>query len=89
MKKGIFSDLATFVRLHNGYKKPKLDFQKMYAMFPDFKFNALPDFGSSKNYGKAFCFTKFPMHVLASGREAYLTYYEYQDATVNLAYLEY
>lgn len=88
MKK-VFKDFATFVRLHDGNGKPKINFQDMYKMFPGFEFAASNDFGSYKNFGEAFEQKVYDMIVTANdGKDVcYMTYREYGDNNENTAYV--
>jgi|GEM_PF-3711470 len=86
MKKTI-KDFATFIRLHDGMGKPKINFQDMYKMFPQFTFESARNFGQYKNFGKAFEQKIYDMIVTdEEGNTCYMTYREYQDANENLAY---
>ena len=83
-----FKDLATYIRLHDGARKPKLNFQDMYEMFPQFTFTRDKDFGSYTNFGKAFEAKNFNMTVSdEAGTECFIVYREYGDANENLAYI--
>lgn len=86
MKKTI-KDFATFISLHDGMGKPKINFQDMYKMFPQFTFESARNFGQYKNFGKAFEQKIYDMIVTdEEGNTCYMTYREYQDANENLAY---
>lgn len=85
--KRTFKDLATYVRLHDGMGKAKINFQEMYNLFPQFTFEAARDFGSYTNFGEAFEAKNFNMVVSdTAGNQCYMVYREYQDANENLAY---
>lgn len=88
MKK-VFRDFATFIRLHDGYSKPRINFQDMYKMFPDFEFTATTEFGSYRNFGEAFEQKVYDMVVTANGGKdvCYMHYREYGDANENTAYV--
>lgn len=89
MKK-VFKDFATFVRLHDGMGKPKINFQDMYKMFPDFEFTGVRGkFGSYENFGEAYEQKVYDMVVTANdGKDVcYMTYREYHDANENTAYV--
>ena len=82
-----FKDLATYIRLHDGARKPKLNFQDMYEMFPQFTFTRDKDFGSYTNFGKAFEAKNFNMRISDGKDECFMVYREYSDANENLAYI--
>jgi len=83
-----FKDLATYIKLHDGYSKPKINFQEMYRLFPTFEFTADNNFGSYTNFGEAFEAKNFNMIVKSNtGNECFMTYREYGDANENLAYV--
>lgn len=82
-----FKDLATYVRLHDGYNKPHINFQEMYKMFPDFEFIASNDFGKYENFGGAFENKNMSMIVKFDKLVCYMTYKEYTDANENTAYI--
>lgn len=88
MKK-VFRDFETYVRLHDGMGKPKINFQDMYKMFPNFEFNASSNFGSYENFGEAFEQRVYDMIVTANdGKDVcYMTYREYGDENENTAYV--
>lgn len=87
MKK-VFKDFAAYVRAHDGYRKPKIDFQKMYALFPNFDFLASERFGQYENFGKAYEQKIYDMVVVdEKGNECYMVYREYGDTDENLAYV--
>lgn len=87
--KRTFKDLATYIKLHDGFGKPKLNFQDLYKLFPQFTFTVTKDFGSYTNFGEAFEQKVYDMIVTANdGKdECYMTYREYGDANENLAYV--
>jgi hypothetical protein len=85
--KRTFKDFATFIRLHDGMGKPKINFQDMYKMFPQFTFEPARNFGQYENFGEAFEQKIYDMIVTdEKGNTCYMTYREYQDANENLAY---
>lgn len=88
MKK-VFKDFATFIRLHDGMGKPKINFQDMYKMFPTFEFVASVEFGSYKNFNEAYEQKVYDMIVTTNdGKDVcYMTYREYHDANENTAYV--
>jgi hypothetical protein len=87
MKRG-FKDFATYIRLHDGVGKPRLDWQAMYRLFPNFEFVASRCFGSYENFGGAFEHKVYDMTVRdETGAECCLVYREYYDAPENLAYV--
>lgn len=86
--KRVFKPFANYIQLFDGMGKPKLNFQEMYRLFPDFTFTAAKNFGQYENFGQAFGHKKFPMVVTDNaGNECFLTYQEYQDANENAAYV--
>ena len=85
--KRTFKDLATYVKLHDGVGKPKLNFQTLYKLFPQLTFTPDKDFGSYKNFGKAFESKCFDMIVSDGKDECLMVYREYSDADENLAYV--
>lgn len=86
MKK-VFADLAVYIKLFDGMGKPKLNFQDMYKLFPQFTFISARDFGSYTNFGEAFEAKNFNMIVSDGTNECFLVYREYGDANENLAYI--
>lgn len=82
-----FKPLAEYIRLFDGMGKPKLDFQKMYKLFPKLNFTGSNKFGSYENFGKAFEQKIYDMIVTDGQNECYMVYREYQDANENLAYV--
>ena len=82
-----FKDLATYIRLHDGLGKPKINFQDLYKLFPQFTFTATEGFGSYTNFGEAFEAKNFNMVVSDGKDECFITYREYSDADENLAYV--
>lgn len=87
--KTIFKDLAVYIRLHDGIGKPKINFQTLYTLFPQFTFTSSEGFGSYINFGEAYEQKVYDMIVTANdGKdECYVTYREYGDANENLAYI--
>lgn len=87
--KRCFKELATYIKLYDGYRKPKLNFQEMYKLFPQFTFEATKDFGSYQNFGEAFEAKNYNMIVTdeTGKHQAMLVYKEYGDADENTAYL--
>lgn len=86
MKK-VFKDLATYIRLFDGRSKPKLNFQELYKLFPQFEFIATAEFGQYTNFGAAFEAKNYNMIVTDGKQECYLYYKEYGDANENTAYV--
>jgi hypothetical protein len=88
MKK-VFKDFATYIRLHDGHNKPRIDWQNMYKLFPNFEFIAGRDFGQYQNFGQAFEHKNYDMTVRdESGNECQMIYREYYDVNENLAYCQ-
>ena len=86
MKK-VFKDLATYIKLHDGFGKPRINFQNMYKLFPQFEFVATREFGSYRNFGEAYEHKVYDMTVTdEQGNECHMTYREYYDKEENLAY---
>lgn len=86
MKK-VFKDFANYVKLFDGYGKPRINFQEMYKLFPNFEFIAASDFGQYRNFNAAYEHKIYNMTVkAASGEECYLNYREYYDTIENAAY---
>lgn len=83
----IFKDFQSWVRVHSGINKPKINFQDMYRLFPDFDFTPSPGFGEYQNFGEAFERKNYSMTVTSGKAQCFLTYYEYQDQNENLAYV--
>lgn len=83
----IFKDFATFVRLHDGFNKPKINFQDMYRMFPAFTFEPATGFGQYENFGEAFGNKNLSMTVTCGSFSCLMIYKEYQDAVENTAYI--
>lgn len=83
----VFKDLATFIRLHDGYRKPRLDFQQMYKMFPDFQFAPLPEFGQYSNFGQAYEHKDLSMKVTYDKYTCIIIYKEFYDVPENTAYV--
>ena len=88
-KKQTFLPLANYLKLFDGFGKPKINFQDLYRLFPNFDFTATREFGNYTNFGKAFEKKNYCMQVKAhdGNYEATMTYYEYSDADENLCYL--
>lgn len=88
MKK-VFKDLEVYIRLHDGYSKPKINFQNMYKLFPDFEFLPSANFGEYREFGKAFEQKVYDMIVTdtRSKNSCYLKYREYGDRNENTAYV--
>ena len=82
-----FKDLATYIKLHDGMGKPKINFQDLYKLFPQFTFTATREFGSYTNFGEAYEAKNFNMIVSDGKDECFMTYREYGDANENLAYI--
>lgn len=83
-----FKALANYIRLCDGYGKPKLNFQEMYKLFPDLNFTGTCEFGSYANFGKAFENKNLSMIVTSgNGDECLMVYKEYTDANENTAYI--
>lgn len=83
-----FKDFAVYIRLHDGVGKPKINFQDMYKLFPNFEFTAERDFGQYENFDQAFGHKKYNMIVTdQNGNTCYMNYKEYQDANENTAYV--
>ena len=71
--KPTLKDLATFLRLHNGVGKPKINFQNLYKLFPHFEFEATKKYGLAQGYNM----------LVSDGKEkCLLTYKEYDDGNV-------
>lgn len=87
--KSTFKDLATFIRLHDGMGKPKLDFQALYGLFPKFTFTPAMGFGRYTNFGEAFGAKNFNMIISDGENKCFMVYREYDDAVENLAYISY
>lgn len=85
--KATFKDLRVYLKLHDGFSKPKLDFQKLYELFPKFTFSPAMGFGSYVNFGEAFEAKCFNMIVSDGQNECFMIYREYGDAVENLAYI--
>ena len=87
MKK-MFKEFAVYVRLHDGHNKPRINFQEMYRLFPNFTFTAGKTFGEYSNFGQAFENKDYSMIVSdENGNECYMTYREYYDTNENTAYV--
>lgn len=85
--KRTFKGLATYVKLHDGFGKPKLNFQTLYKLFPQFTFTPDEGFGSYRNFGEAFESKSFNMIVSDGKDECFMIYREYSDTNENLAYV--
>lgn len=86
--KRVFKDLQTYIRLHDGMGKPKINFQELYKLFPGLTFTATKTFGSYTNFGGAFESKDYSMIVTdENGNVCLMVYKEYQDANENLAYV--
>ena len=85
--KRTFKDLATHIKLCDGFGKPKLNFRDLYRLFPQFTFTADKDFGIYTNFGEAFEAKNFNMIVSDGKDECYMVYREYNDANENLAHV--
>jgi len=85
--KRTFKDLATYIKKHDGFGKPKLNFQDLYRRFPQFTFTANEAFGSYTHFGKAFEYKNFDMIVSDGKDECYIVYREYSDANETFAYV--
>jgi len=87
--KRVFKDFANYVKLHNGVGKPRINFQEMYRMFPNFEFTPTRRFGEYDHFGEAYENKIYDMIVSdENGNECFLTYREYYDANENMAYCE-
>ena len=82
-----FRELQKYVKLHDGYHKPQINFKEMYELFPNFEFTPQAWHGRYENWGKGFCNKDLSMIVSDGKDECYLTYKEYMDAPENLAFL--
>lgn len=83
-----FKELQVYVRLHDGRRKPKINFQELYKLFPKLTFEADKRFGEYENFGKAYEQKIYDMVVTdEQGHKAYMTYREYGDADESLAYV--
>jgi hypothetical protein len=83
----VFKDFATYIRLHDGYGKPKINFQSMYKLFPDFEFSATERFGQYFHFGEAFGYKDYAMVVINGKFTCYMNYKEYTDVDENAAYV--
>ncbi len=82
-----FKPFTNWLSLHDGSRKPRINFQDMYKLFPNFEFVGTSEFGSYKNYGQAYECKVYDMTVRdIEGDEIFMTYREYMDANENLAY---
>ena len=82
-----FKKLATYISLFDGFGKPKLNFQELYNLFPEFTFTATRTFGQYENFGKAYENKDFTMIVTNEKNECRMVYKEYGDAKENLSYI--
>jgi len=83
-----FKALAVYIGLFDGTGKPRLDFQTLYKLFPQFDFIPTKDFGQYTNFGQAFENKNLSMTVTdKNGNECTMIYKEYTDANENLAYV--
>ena len=82
-----FKQLATYVRLYDGYNKPEIDFQNTYKLFPDFEFIPANNFGQYFNFGMAYEHKDMSMIVKYDKYVCYLTYKIYMDSKENTAYI--
>jgi len=88
MKKS-FKELATYIKLHDGYSKPRIDFQAMYKLFPQYEFIATSNFGQYENFGQAYENKNYDMTVRdEQGNECQMIYREFYDKVENLAYCQ-
>lgn len=85
--KRVFNDFATYVRLHDGHDKPRINFQNMYKLFPNFEFTSTKDFGNYENFGEAFENKNLSMIVSDGKNECIMIYKEYYDTNENTAYV--
>ena len=86
MKK-VFKEFATYIRLHDGYGKPKINFQNMYKLFKNFEFTTTREFGQYENFGEAFENKNLSMIVKCGADQCLMVYKEYGDADENTAYV--
>jgi len=82
-----FKDFGTFIRLHDGFNKPKIDFQQMYKLFPEFTFEPTREFGQYEHFGEAFENKNLSMIVTIGKYSCLMVYREYGDANENTAYI--
>lgn len=87
-KKQRFKELIKYIEALDGYGKPKLNFQELYRLFPDFKFLPARNFGEYANFGKAYEQKIYDMTAINEDFEGYIKYREYGDADENMAYIE-
>lgn len=86
--KNQFRELAVYLKLHDGYNKPRISFQEMYKLFPQFHFLAGENFGQYSNFGQAFEYKDYSMLVSdTDGNEVWMSYREYYDTVENSACL--
>lgn len=77
---------ADYVRAHDGFS-PRINFQHMYAKFPELEFETVNGYGDYVNFGQAYEYKKLDMIVKDGNEEIYVVYREYGDANENLAYI--
>lgn len=83
-----FKELSIYLKLYDGYNKPRIDFQAMYKLFPQFTFWAGKNFGQYSNFGQAFEHKDYSMLVSdIDGNEMWMSYREYYDTAENSACL--
>ena len=85
--KSAFKELRVYLKLHDGFSKPKLNFQELYKLFPQFTFTPAMGFGRYTNFGEAYGAKNFNMLVSDGVNECFMVYREYDDAIENLAYI--
>lgn len=83
-----FKEFANYIKLHDGFNRPRLDFQMMYKLFPQFDFELCKNFGQYEHFGEAFEKKNYDMRVTCGEAKCYLRYCEYYDITENIAYVE-
>ena len=83
-----FKELAIYIKLFDGAGKPRINFQDLYKLFPQFTFTATEKFGQYTNFGEAFENKNLSMTVTdEKGHECTMIYKEYADADENTAYV--
>ena len=85
--KPTLNDLANYIRLFDGYGKPKINFQDLYKLFPNLEFRATKKYGTYTNFGEAYEAKNYNMLVSDGKETCLLAYKEYGDSNENLAYL--
>ena len=85
--KSAFKELRVYLNLHDGFSKPKLNFQELYKLFPQFTFTPAMGFGRYTNFGEAYGAKNFNMLVSDGKEKCLLVYKEYGDSDENLACL--